>query len=198
MRADGSILTNDHVIDGAEDISVDLGDRWTLKAKLVGANKPSDSAVLRIQASNLRVLSPRNSDHVRVGDVRLAVGNQLGIDETVTAGIISAKARQPGLSDGSFEDFLQTGMELTPITPDLANQPGLPRGTQGVAVGSVDPTRPAPGAGIQEGEVIQQVNGQPVRGGSEVQAPLGKTSHRPPLLQILCGGRSIFVAVPLR
>ncbi|HVW86215.1 MAG TPA: Do family serine endopeptidase, partial [Bryobacteraceae bacterium] len=108
VRADGHILTNDHVIDGAEDITVDLADRRTFKAKLVGADKPSDLAVLKIDASNLPVLAPGDSDKVRVGDICLAVGNPLGIGETVTSGIISAKGRQTELSDGSFEDFLQT------------------------------------------------------------------------------------------
>src|SRR3954464_9292190 len=108
VRADGYILTNDHVVDGAEDISVDMVDRRNFKAKLVGADKPSDLAVLKIDARDLPVLSPGDSDQVRVGDVCLAVGNPLGIGETVTAGIISAKGRQTGLSDGSFEDFLQT------------------------------------------------------------------------------------------
>jgi Do/DeqQ family serine protease len=108
VRNDGYILTNDHVVDGAQDISVDVIDRRTFKAKLVGADRLSDLAVLKIDASNLPVLALGNSDDVRVGDVVLAVGNPLGIGETVTAGIISAKGRQTGLSDGNFEDFLQT------------------------------------------------------------------------------------------
>src|SRR5882724_10449812 len=108
VRADGYILTNDHLVDGAEDITVDLVDRRNFRAKLVGADKPADLAVLKIDAKDLPVLSPGNSDQVRVGDVCLAVGNPLGIGETVTAGIISAKGRQTGLSDGNFEDFLQT------------------------------------------------------------------------------------------
>jgi S1-C subfamily serine protease len=108
VRPDGYILTNQHVIDGAEEMSVDLGDRRTFKAKLVGSDPPSDLAVLRIDAGNLPVLSPGDSDRVRVGDVCLAVGNQLGLGQTVTAGIISAKGRHSDLSDGSFEDFLQT------------------------------------------------------------------------------------------
>jgi len=108
VSADGRILTNHHVIDGAQDISVDLADRRTFKAKLIGSDKPSDLAVLKIEASNLPVLTPGDSDKVRVGDVCLAVGNPLGIGETVTSGIISAKGRYTGMSDGSFEDFLQT------------------------------------------------------------------------------------------
>jgi Do/DeqQ family serine protease len=108
VTADGYILTNHHVIDGAEQIKVDLNDGHTLEAKVVGSDAPSDLAVLKISASGLPVLSLGDSDRVRVGDVALAIGNPLGIGQTVTMGIISAKGRQTGLSNGSFEDFLQT------------------------------------------------------------------------------------------
>jgi Do/DeqQ family serine protease len=108
ISTDGYILTNHHVIDGAEQIKVDLNDNRTLDAKVVGSDPPSDLAVLKIDATNLPVLALGDSDKVRVGDVVLAIGNPLGIGQTVTMGIISAKGRQTGLSSGSFEDFLQT------------------------------------------------------------------------------------------
>src|SRR5215207_6512129 len=108
VSADGYILTNHHVVDGAEDIRVELTDNRTFPAKLVGSDAPSDLAVLKVDASNLPVLPLGDSDKVRVGDVVLAVGNPLGIGQTVTMGIISAKGRSTDLSDGSFEDFLQT------------------------------------------------------------------------------------------
>jgi Do/DeqQ family serine protease len=101
-------LTNHHVIDGADQISVELNDRRSFQAKVIGSDAPSDLALLKIEATNLPVLPLGDSDKVRVGDVCLAVGNPLGIGETVTAGIISARGRATGLSDGSFEDFLQT------------------------------------------------------------------------------------------
>ncbi len=376
VRPDGYILTNDHVIDGAEEISVDLVDRRTFKAKLVGADKPSDLAVLKIEANNLPVLPLGNSDQVRVGDVCLAVGNPLGIGETVTAGIISAKGRQTDLSDGSFEDFLQTdapinqgnsggalvntrgeliginsqilspnggnigigfaipsnmaktvmeqliahgkvsrgqlgvtvqyinsdlaaslglkqvqgvlvssvqaggpadkagikqgdvilqfngtavndvntlrnevasagagadvtltilrdgkqqqirvklgefnpnatasmqrggegggapsgrlGIQVTPVTPDVASQLGIPRNTQGLAVIAVDPSGLAANAGIQQGDVIQQINHQPVRNAGDVASALAKSDGRPALVQVLRGGQSLFLAVPLK
>jgi Do/DeqQ family serine protease len=108
VAADGVCLTNHHVIDGAEQITVELTDRRTFEAELVGSDPPSDLAVLKIGATDLPTLTLGDSERVRVGDVALAIGNPLGVGQTVTAGIISAKGRYTGLSDGSFEDFLQT------------------------------------------------------------------------------------------
>jgi Do/DeqQ family serine protease len=108
VREDGYILTNHHVIDGADKIQIDLNDKRTLEAQVVGSDPPSDLAVLRVNASGLPVLPMGDSDRTRVGDVVLAIGNPLGVGQTVTMGIISAKGRQTGLSNGSFEDFLQT------------------------------------------------------------------------------------------
>src|SRR6185503_8552293 len=108
IDANGYILTNHHVIDGADQIKVDFSDNRTLDAKLVGSDPPSDLAVLKVEATNLPVLTLGDSDRTRVGDVVLAIGNPLGVGQTVTMGIISAKGRQTGLSNGSFEDFLQT------------------------------------------------------------------------------------------
>jgi Do/DeqQ family serine protease len=108
IDSNGYVLTNHHVIDGAEQIRVDLSDGRSLEAKLVGSDPPSDLAVLKVDASNLPILVLGDSDKTRVGDVVLALGNPLGVGQTVTMGIISAKGRQTGLSNGSFEDFLQT------------------------------------------------------------------------------------------
>jgi serine protease Do len=108
VTADGFILTNHHVVDGAQDIRVELNDNRALPAKVVGSDPPSDLAVLKVEAQGLPVLPLGDSDRVRVGDIVLAVGNPLGVGQTVTSGIISAKGRSTGLSDGSFEDFLQT------------------------------------------------------------------------------------------
>ncbi len=108
VSADGSILTNHHVVDGATKITVLMSDNKSYDAKIVGSDQPSDLAVLKIEAENLPFLTLGNSDTVRVGDIVLAIGNPLGIGQSVTSGIISAKGRRTGLSDGSFEDFLQT------------------------------------------------------------------------------------------
>src|SRR5689334_24174274 len=108
VNSQGYILTNHHVVDGALEIKVELTDNRTFTANLVGSDAPSDLAVLKIDAANLPTLQLGDSDKVRVGDPVLAVGNPLGIGQTVTSGIVSAKGRTTGLSDGSFEDFLQT------------------------------------------------------------------------------------------
>src|SRR5579883_1251642 len=130
VSPDGYILTNHHVIDGAEDIKVELNDNRTVKAKVIGSDAPSDLAVLKIDASNLPVLQLGDSDRARVGDVVLAVGNPLGVGQTVTMGIISAKGRQTELSNGTFEDFIQTDAPI-----NQGNSGGALVNTNGELVG---------------------------------------------------------------
>jgi S1-C subfamily serine protease len=103
------------------EIKVELLNRRSFDAKLVGSDLPSDLVVLKIQANGLTVLELGDSDQVRVGDVALAVGNPLAIGQTVTAGITSAKGRSTGLSDGSFEDFLQTDAPINQGNPGGAS-----------------------------------------------------------------------------
>jgi serine protease Do len=226
VRNDGYIITNHHVIDGAEDIKVDLNTRRTFSAKLIGSDPPSDLAVLKISAGDLPVLQLGDSDKVRVGDVCLAVGNPLGVGESVTEGIISAKGRSTDtVGGGSFQDFLQTdapinqgnsggalvntrgeliginsqilssnggnigigfaipsnmaknvmgqlvgkgkvqrgmlGVGIQPVTADLASGLGL-KDARGVIVNSVTAGGPADKAGIKTGDVILQFNGMDV------------------------------------
>src|ERR1041384_7020283 len=112
VTPDGYILTNHHAVDGAEDIKVDLSARRTFDAKVVGSHPPSDLAVLKINATNPPVLTLGDSDRARVGDVVLAIGTPLGLDQTVTAGIISAKGRATGGGGGNFEDVITTGAPI--------------------------------------------------------------------------------------
>jgi Do/DeqQ family serine protease len=130
VQPDGVILTNHHVIDGAQQIKVELSNHRIFDAKVVGSDPPSDLAVLKIATKDLAALSLADSDRVRVGDIALAVGNPLGIGQTVTAGIISAKGRSTGLSDGSFEDFLQTDAPI-----NQGNSGGALINTQGELIG---------------------------------------------------------------
>jgi len=106
--ADGYILTNNHVIDGADQVRVELTDKRVFTAKVVGKDAASDLAVLKIDGTDLPAIAIGDSNRVHVGDVVLAVGNPLGVGQTVTMGIISAKGRATGAGDGGYEDFLQT------------------------------------------------------------------------------------------
>jgi serine protease Do len=377
VSADGYILTNHHVIDGAENIKIDMNDGRTMDAKLIGSDAPSDLALLKVEASGLTFMTPGDSDKVRVGDVALAIGNPLGIGQTVTMGIISAKGRSTGgTGSGSFEDFLQTdapinhgnsggalvntigeliginsqilpgetggnigigfaipsnmartvmdqlvkngkvrrgqlgitvsrvtsdlatslgmseakgvivnsvragsgaeragirqgdvitaindtpvsdsnafrnrvasnapgtevtltvqrdnreqkiratlgelteetarsdnqneggpnqrggggklGISVVPLTPDIAEELKLKPGTTGVVVDAVDPAGPAVEAGIRRGDVIQEVNRQPVRSADELRAAIEKSGTKPALLLLNRGGEPIFLAV---
>lgn len=108
VSEDGTILTNHHVIKGADKITVEMKDQKRFEAKVIGSDPPSDLAVLKIEGQDFPFLKLGDSDRVRVGDIVLAIGNPLGIGQSVTAGIISAKGRQTTLGDGSFQNFLQT------------------------------------------------------------------------------------------
>jgi serine protease Do len=130
VTTDGYILTNNHVVEGADVVRVDLTDGRTLTAKVVGTDKPSDLALLKVDASNLRVLTLGNSDAVQVGDVVLAVGNPLGVGQTVTMGIVSAKGRTNGAGDGGYQDFLQTDAPI-----NHGNSGGALVNTRGELVG---------------------------------------------------------------
>jgi serine protease Do len=236
---DGYILTNHHVVDGAEQITVDMIDKRSYKAKLVGSDQLSDLAVLKIDESNLPTLVLGNSDQVNVGDVVLAVGNPLGIGQTVTMGIISAKGRATGLSDGSFEDFLQTdaainrgnsggalvntsaqliginsqilspsggnigigfaipanmaknvmeqlikngkvtrgklGVTIQAVTSDLAASLGL-KDVGGALVNGIEPGGPADRAGMRRGDVIIALNGQPIPDSNTLRNRIASTT----------------------
>jgi serine protease Do len=119
VSRDGYILTNAHVVDGSEDVTVRLLDRREFKAKVVGTDAATDLAVVKIQAKDLTPAPLGDSDAARVGEWVLAVGNPLGenLTFTVTSGIISAKGRTlalPNVSDRSIQDFIQTDAAINP------------------------------------------------------------------------------------
>ena len=119
VSRDGYILTNDHVVDGSDQVTVRLLDRREFKAKVVGTDPNTDLAVLKIDADNLTPAPLGDSDAARVGEWVLAVGNPLGdnLTFTVTSGIISAKGRSlelPNVSDRSIQDFIQTDAAINP------------------------------------------------------------------------------------
>jgi serine protease Do len=112
ISADGLVLTNAHVVDGAKEVTVKLSDHREYKAKVLGADKSSDIAVLKIDAHNLPAVTLGDSDKLGVGDYVLAIGEPFGLEETATAGIVSAKGRSlPG--DG-YVPFIQTDAAVNP------------------------------------------------------------------------------------
>jgi Do/DeqQ family serine protease len=226
VSQDGYVLTNNHIVTNSSDIKVNLTDGRTLPAKLVGADKPSDLALLKIEATGLSPIALGNSEVVQVGDVVLAVGNPLNLGQTVTMGIISAKGRSTSAGSGSYEDFLQTdapinhgnsggalvdmkgqlvgitsqilspsdgnigigfaipvnmarsvmdqlktggtvhrsqlGVTVQQLTSDLAETMGVKQ-TGGAIIGSIEPGSAAERAGLKRGDVIVSFNGSPVR-----------------------------------
>ena len=109
----GYVLTNNHVIDKADKITVTLRDGRQLNAKLLGTDPEADVAVIQIAADNLTALKVANSNQLRVGDFVVAIGNPFGLGQTVTSGIISALGRS-GLGIEGYEDFIQTDASINP------------------------------------------------------------------------------------
>jgi serine protease Do len=113
VTSDGYVLTNNHVIEGAQDIRVTLSDRREFTASLVGADPKTDLAVLRLTGSGLAVMPLADSSRVDVADIVLAIGNPFGLSQTVTMGIVSAVGRASlGIAD--YEDFIQTDAAINP------------------------------------------------------------------------------------
>jgi serine protease Do len=239
VSADGDILTNNHVVEGADSVRVTLADGRDFTAKVVGTDPKTDLAVVHVDAKGLPVLALADSDRVRVGDVVLAVGNPLGVGQTVTMGIISAKGRTSGSADGAYEDFLQTdapinqgnsggalitvageliginsqilspsggnigigfaipsnmaknvltqllatghvrrgllGVTVQSITSDLAQSLGLPS-VHGALVSDVTADGPAARAGLRQGDVIVKINGAAVEDSNDLRNRVSSTA----------------------
>ncbi len=128
LTSDGYIVTNNHVIEGAQKIIVVLNDNRELEGRLVGADPSTDLALIKIEADNLSWLRYGDSDALRLGEWVLAVGNPFNLTSTVTAGIISAKARNIGINatEYSIESFIQTDAAVNPGNSGgaLVNQRG--------------------------------------------------------------------------
>ena len=113
LSPDGYIVTNNHVIQGADEVSVQMDDGRDFKARVVGRDPQTDIAVLKVEASDLPAATVADSDRVEVGDRVLAIGNPFGIGETVTTGIVSALGRRAGIGL-EYEDFVQTDAAINP------------------------------------------------------------------------------------
>ena len=225
MTPDGYILTNNHVVDGATEVKVVLGDKREFKAKVIGTDPKSDIAVIKIDADNLTPITVGDSSKVQVGDYALAIGDPFGVGKTVTMGIVSATGRS-NLGIEAYEDFIQTDAAVNPgnsggalindrgelvgintaiishgaegnqgigfaipsdmarnvmeqivehghvtrafmgilpqdLTPDLAKSFGENQ-SHGALVADVTANSPAQKAGIERGDIIVDVNGKPV------------------------------------
>ena len=236
VAADGYILTNNHVIDGANEIKVYTSDKRELKARVIGADPKTDIAVVKVEAKNLPTLPFADSSQAQVGDIVLAIGNPFGVGQTVTMGIISATGRgNLGIED--YEDFIQTdaainpgnsggalinasgqligintailsraggnqgvgfavpanlartvmnqllkdgkvvrgylGVMIQPVTPEIAKAFNLPD-ARGALVGEVTPDGPAARAGLAQGDVIIELNGVRVDDNRELRLKIGQ------------------------
>ena len=238
VSSDGTILTNNHVIDGATDIKVFLNDKREFQAKLIGTDPKTDIAVLKIDASNLPTLPLGDSNQLQVGDLIFAIGDPFGVGETATMGIVSATGRG-GFGIESYENFIQTdaainpgnsggamidihgnlvgintailshggeggnegvgfaipvsmakpvmdqilthgkvvrgylGVRIQDLTPELARAFGL-KDSGGVLIGDVSSGTPAAQAGLKKGDVILQVNGQPVNASNQLRVQISQ------------------------
>ncbi|MBE0646567.1 MAG: Do family serine endopeptidase [Bacteroidales bacterium] len=132
ISPEGYIVTNNHVVQDANEITVTLNDRRVYNATIVGSDPSTDIALIRIEQNNLPFLSYGNSDDVRIGEWVLAVGNPFNLTSTVTAGIVSAKARNINIlgSQGAIESFIQTDAAVNP-----GNSGGALVNTRGELIG---------------------------------------------------------------
>jgi serine protease Do len=115
IKSDGFIMTNAHVVNGADKINVRLKDGRTIQAKLIGIDEKTDIAIIKVDATNLPVATLANSDTVRVGEIVFAIGAPYNLDYTFTAGIVSAKGRNRlNVTPDGYEDFIQTDASINP------------------------------------------------------------------------------------
>lgn len=112
ISSDGYIVTNNHVVNGADELTVTLEDNREFNAKIIGTDPTTDLALIKIDAKNLPTLPIGDSDKIQVGEWVIAVGNPFGLNNTVTAGIVSAKARSIGAN--GIESFIQTDAAINP------------------------------------------------------------------------------------
>ena len=130
ISSDGYIVTNNHVVEGADELTVTLNDNREFSARIVGTDKQTDLALLKVNAKNLPTLPIGDSDKLKVGEWVIAVGNPYNLSSTVTAGIVSAKSRGLGASQNGIESFIQTDAAINP-----GNSGGALVNTQGELVG---------------------------------------------------------------
>ena len=114
LTDDGYIVTNNHVVQEADELTVKLNDNREFKGRIIGTDKTTDLALIKIEASGLQAIKVGNSENLKLGEWVLAIGNPFSLTSTVTAGIVSAKARSLGATAGSIESFIQTDAAINP------------------------------------------------------------------------------------
>src|SRR5215467_1331336 len=129
VSSDGYIVTNNHVVDGSTELTVSMGDKRELKARVIGTDAKTDIALIKVDATDLPHVTLGASSKVEVGDIALAMGNPFGLGQTVTMGIISATGRG-GLGIEDYEDFIQTDASINP-----GNSGGALVNTRGELIG---------------------------------------------------------------
>jgi Do/DeqQ family serine protease len=129
ISADGYIVTNNHVVDGATELTVSMGDKREMMARLIGRDAKTDIALIKVDAKDLPHVTLGSSANVEVGDIALAMGNPFGLGQTVTMGIVSATGRG-GLGIEEYEDFIQTDASINP-----GNSGGALVNTKGELIG---------------------------------------------------------------
>ena len=147
ISPDGYIVTNNHMVEGADELTVTLNDNREFSARIVGTDKTTDLALIKVDGKNLPTIAIANSDDLKVGEWVLAVGNPLGLNNTVTAGIVSAKARSIGAN--GVESFIQTDAAI-----NQGNSGGALVNTRGELVGINDMLVSPTGSNIGYGFAI--------------------------------------------
>ncbi len=173
ISQDGYIVTNNHVVQDADELKVSLADGRDMKAEIVGTDKATDLAVLKVKADGLTPAMLGNSDQVEVGHWVLAIGSPMGFDQTVTAGIISAKGRLVGVTNGGYEDFLQTDAAINP-----GNSGGPLVNLQGEVIGINTAIASRTGGNMGIGfavpaNMVKMVSEQILQGGKVVRGRIG-------------------------
>ena len=261
VNSDGYVLTNYHVVEGANEIKVSLGDQREFQARIIGTDQKTDIAVVKVNQKDLPVITLGDSSKVHVGDFALAIGDPFGLSRTVTMGIISATGRG-GLGIEDYEDFIQTDAAINPgnsggalinvhgelvgintaiitgggggnqgvgfaipvnmarnvmdqiikhgkvvrgrlgvviqaVTPDIAKAFGLAE-PHGALVSDVSPGSPAAEAGIKTGDIIVEMNGQRINDSGELQVGVSLTAPGTVVrLKVFRGGQEREVDVKL-
>src|SRR5256885_1084492 len=163
----GYIVTNAHVVENANEITVTLQDGRDVKADVVGSDTPSDVAVLKVKPDGLSQVALGDSAKAEVGDFVVAIGNPFGLQHTVTSGIISGLSRS-GINPDGYEDFIQTDASINP-----GNSGGALVNLRGELIGINTAILSRSGGNIRTGDVITSVNGQTVKSNSELRNTIG-------------------------